>query len=62
VAAFDSDAGGAISAGGVDFDISCGVRTHLTGLPRSSVEERQNHLPTPLSPPRKPSMPDTDQE
>jgi tRNA-splicing ligase RtcB len=32
VAAFDADAGGVISAGGVGFDISCGVRTLLTGL------------------------------
>lgn len=32
VAAFDPDAGGVVSAGGVGFDISCGVRTHLTGL------------------------------
>jgi tRNA-splicing ligase RtcB (3'-phosphate/5'-hydroxy nucleic acid ligase) len=32
VAAFDPDKGGIISAGGVGFDISCGVRTMLTGL------------------------------
>jgi tRNA-splicing ligase RtcB len=32
VAAFDADAGGVVSAGGVGFDISCGVRTMLTGL------------------------------
>jgi tRNA-splicing ligase RtcB len=32
VAAFDPDKGGVISAGGVGFDISCGVRTLLTGL------------------------------
>jgi tRNA-splicing ligase RtcB len=32
VAAFDPDAGGVISAGGVGFDISCGVRTLLTGM------------------------------
>ena len=32
VAAFDADAGGVVSAGGVGFDISCGVRTLLTGL------------------------------
>ena len=31
VAAFDPDRGGVISAGGVGFDISCGVRTLLTG-------------------------------
>lgn len=38
VAAFDADAGGVISAGGVGFDISCGVRTLLTGLTRDAVE------------------------
>jgi tRNA-splicing ligase RtcB len=32
VAAFDPDQGGIISAGGVGFDISCGVRTLTTGL------------------------------
>jgi tRNA-splicing ligase RtcB (3'-phosphate/5'-hydroxy nucleic acid ligase) len=32
VAAFDPDRGGIVSAGGVGFDISCGVRTMLTGL------------------------------
>jgi len=32
VAAFDPDQGGVVSAGGVGFDISCGVRTMLTGL------------------------------
>ncbi len=31
VAAFDPDEGGVVSAGGVGFDISCGVRTLLTG-------------------------------
>ena len=32
VAAFDPEDGGVVSAGGVGFDISCGVRTLLTGL------------------------------
>ena len=32
VAAFDADAGGVVSAGGVGFDISCGVRTLTTGI------------------------------
>ncbi len=32
VAAFDADAGGVVSAGGVGFDISCGVRLLHTGL------------------------------
>jgi tRNA-splicing ligase RtcB (3'-phosphate/5'-hydroxy nucleic acid ligase) len=34
VAAFDADAGGIVSAGGVGFDISCGVRTLLTHFKR----------------------------
>jgi tRNA-splicing ligase RtcB len=32
VAAFDPDQGGVVSAGGVGFDISCGVRCLHTGL------------------------------
>ena len=32
VAAFDPQEGGVVSAGGVGFDISCGVRTLLTGM------------------------------
>ncbi|WP_431066673.1 RtcB family protein [Methylotuvimicrobium sp.] len=39
VAAFDADEGGVISAGGVGFDISCGVRTLHTGL---TVNDLQN--------------------
>lgn len=38
VAAFDPDQGGVISAGGVGFDISCGVRTVLTGLTADDIE------------------------
>ena len=38
VAAFDPKEGGVISAGGVGFDISCGVRTLLTGLKRDDIE------------------------
>jgi tRNA-splicing ligase RtcB len=38
VAAFDPEAGGVVSAGGVGFDISCGVRTLLTGLKRADIE------------------------
>lgn len=38
VAAFDAEAGGVVSAGGVGFDISCGVRTITTGLERAEVE------------------------
>lgn len=37
VAAFDPAEGGVVSAGGVGFDISCGVRTLLTGLTRDEV-------------------------
>jgi tRNA-splicing ligase RtcB len=40
VAAFDADANGVVSAGGVGFDISCGVRTLLTGLRRKVVKLR----------------------
>lgn len=38
VAAFDPEAGGVVSAGGVGFDISCGVRTLHSGLKREAVE------------------------
>ena len=38
VAAFDPEKGGVISAGGVGFDISCGVRTLLTGLTLEELE------------------------
>jgi tRNA-splicing ligase RtcB len=38
VAAFDPDAGGVVSAGGVGFDISCGVRSLHTGLQRPEIE------------------------
>ncbi|MDD5036110.1 MAG: RtcB family protein [Methylococcaceae bacterium] len=44
VAAFDPERGGVISAGGVGFDISCGVRTLLTGLKREEVEPIKNTL------------------
>src|SRR6266487_2988708 len=37
VAAFDPDQNGIVSAGGVGFDISCGVRTLLTGLKVADV-------------------------
>src|SRR5579884_4131345 len=38
VAAFDPEEGGIVSAGGVGFDISCGVRTLLTPLSRADLE------------------------
>jgi len=44
VAAFDPDQGGVVSAGGVGFDISCGVRTMLTGLKISHVLAVQKSL------------------
>jgi tRNA-splicing ligase RtcB len=37
VAAFDADAGGVVSAGGVGFDISCGVRCLHTGLTKEDL-------------------------
>ena len=44
VAAFDADQGGVVSAGGVGFDISCGVRTLLSGLKREDVVAVQSGL------------------
>lgn len=37
VAAFDPDEGGVVSAGGVGFDISCGVRTMVTDLKTDDI-------------------------
>jgi hypothetical protein len=44
VAAFDPERGGVVSAGGVSFDISCGVRCLLTGMKTSEVVPRQELL------------------
>ena len=44
VAAFDPEEGGVVSGGGVGFDISCGVRTLLTGLPAAAIEEQKSRL------------------
>jgi tRNA-splicing ligase RtcB len=44
VAAFDPEEGGVISAGGVGFDISCGVRTLLTGIRRDDIETVKRDL------------------
>jgi len=44
VAAFDPEEGGVVSAGGVGFDISCGVRTLHTGLKREAVMADQQAL------------------
>ena len=44
VAAFDPDRGGVVSAGGVGFDISCGVRTLTTTLARAEIEPHKEAL------------------
>ncbi len=44
VAAFDTTEGGVVSAGGVGFDISCGVRTLTTGLSCSNLEAHKTTL------------------
>ena len=44
VAAFDPDDGGVISAGGVGFDISCGVRTLRTGLTHAQLTPHKQAL------------------
>ncbi|MCG6932388.1 MAG: RtcB family protein [Gallionella sp.] len=44
VAAFDADAGGVVSAGGVGFDISCGVRTLHTGLKIDDIDAVKSRL------------------
>jgi len=44
VAAFDPGQGGVVSAGGVGFDISCGVRTMLTGLTVADILPVQKSL------------------
>ena len=44
VAAFDAEQDGVISAGGVGFDISCGVRTLHTGLTREDIEPIKSRL------------------
>ncbi|MDO9220422.1 MAG: RtcB family protein [Thiobacillus sp.] len=44
VAAFDPDQGGVVSAGGVGFDISCGVRSLHTGLQPADIEPLKTRL------------------
>ena len=44
VAAFDADEGGVVSAGGVGFDISCGVRTLHTGLKAADLAPLKQRL------------------
>jgi len=49
VAGFDPEQGGVISAGGVGFDIACGVRAIKTGLPYQDVERCKEKLATQLA-------------
>jgi tRNA-splicing ligase RtcB len=49
VAAFDPQEGGIVSAGGVGFDISCGVRTLRTGLTADAIEPLKRDLAHQLS-------------
>ncbi len=44
VAAFDPDAGGVVSAGGIGFDISCGLRALLTGLKKTEIDKVKEKL------------------
>jgi len=44
VAAFSAEEGGVVSAGGVGFDISCGVRLLATGIPAEAVSARRDTL------------------
>ena len=44
VAAFSADEGGVVCAGGVGFDISCGVRTLLSGLALADLKAQQARL------------------
>ncbi|MBR0683106.1 RtcB family protein [Roseomonas eburnea] len=44
VAAFDAEAGGVVSAGGVGFDISCGVRSMTTGIAAAELEHVKESL------------------
>jgi len=44
VAAFDADKGGVVSAGGVGFDIACGVRTLRTGLNIDDIQPVKTRL------------------
>jgi len=44
VAAFDADDGGVVSAGGVGFDISCGVRAMITNLSTNDLKTSKTAL------------------
>jgi tRNA-splicing ligase RtcB (3'-phosphate/5'-hydroxy nucleic acid ligase) len=49
VAAFDAEAGGIVSAGGVGFDISCGVRLLTAPLTRTDIQAVQQPFAHELS-------------
>ena len=49
VAAFDADRAGVLSAGGVGFDISCGVRLLHTGLTTGEIEPLKKRVADELS-------------
>ena len=49
VAAFDADQDGVVSAGGVGFDVSCGVRTLTTGLAIGEIDAFQDVLASDLA-------------
>jgi tRNA-splicing ligase RtcB len=49
VAAFDAEEGGVVSAGGVGFDVSCGVRTLTTGLKAAAVDAVKDVLASDLA-------------
>jgi tRNA-splicing ligase RtcB (3'-phosphate/5'-hydroxy nucleic acid ligase) len=49
VAAFDPDEGGVISAGGVGFDVSCGVRTLITEFSLEEIAFRKEELASALA-------------
>ncbi len=44
VGAFAPDMGGVVSAGGVGFDIACGIRSMLTGIHRQEIVDQQKSL------------------
>jgi len=44
VAAFDPDKGGVVSAGGVGFDIACGVRTLTTGINAEKIKPLRDKI------------------
>jgi len=49
VAAFDPEMGGIVSAGGVGFDVSCGVRTLTTGIEVKAIDSIKEVLASDLA-------------